>query len=101
MYSPDNNCIYPAKFDEEKLVDNILIDELLPYILQLDEREDVCGIISSNRFGQPPVSKIQMNIEVRQLFGKSAICIGLGRQSTQIGYHLQSKYKSLSAKEKR
>ena len=54
--SPDNNCIYPAKFDEEKMVDNILIDELLPYILQLDEREDVREIISSNRYGQPPIS---------------------------------------------
>ena len=54
--SPDHNCIYPAKFDEEKMVDNILIDELLPYILQLDEREDVREFISSNRYGQSLVS---------------------------------------------
>ena len=54
--SPDNNCIYPAKFDEEKMDDNTLIYELLPYLLQLDESEDVRGIIGSNRYGQPPVS---------------------------------------------
>ena len=54
--SPDNNCIYPAKFDEEKMDDNTLIDELLPYLLQLDESEDVREIIGSNRYGQPPVS---------------------------------------------
>ena len=36
--------------------DNTLIDELLPYLLQLDESEDVREIIGSNRYGQPPVS---------------------------------------------
>ena len=54
--SPDENCIYPTKFDEEKVVDNILIEELLPYILRLDESEDVRKVIGSNRYGQPPVS---------------------------------------------
>ena len=54
--SPDNNCIYPTKFDEEKLVDNVLIHELLPYLLQLDESNDVREVIGSNRYGQPPVS---------------------------------------------
>ncbi len=54
--SPDNNCIYPTKFDEEKMVDNILIEELLPYLLRLDESEDVREVIGSNRYGQPPVS---------------------------------------------
>ena len=54
--SLDNNCIYPTKFDEEKMDDNTLIDELLPYLLQLDESEDVREIIGSNRYGQPPVS---------------------------------------------
>ena len=36
--------------------DNILIDELLPYILQLDEREGVHEIVSSNHYGQLPVA---------------------------------------------
>ena len=48
--SPDNNCIYPTKFDEEKLVDNVLIHELLPYLLQLDESNDVHEVIGSNRY---------------------------------------------------
>ena len=36
--------------------DNTLIDELLPYLLQLDESEDESEIIGSDRYGQPPVS---------------------------------------------
>ena len=54
--SPNNNFIYLAKFDEEKMDDNTLIDELLPYLLQLDESEDVREIIGSNRYEQPSVS---------------------------------------------
>ena len=54
--SPDNNCIFPPKFDEEKMVDNILMDELLPYLLRLDESEDVREVIGSHRYGQPPIS---------------------------------------------
>ena len=54
--TPNNNCIYPSNFDQERMVYNILIDELLPYLLQLDQSEDVCEIIGSNHYGQPSVS---------------------------------------------
>ena len=53
--SPNNNCIFPLKFDEGNKVDNILMDELLPYLLRLDESEDVCKVIGSNRYGQLPI----------------------------------------------
>ena len=52
--SPSNNCIFPLKFDDEQMGDNMLMDELLPYLLQLDQSEDVCDVISSNRYGQSP-----------------------------------------------
>ena len=54
--SPHNNCIFPTNFDEKSMVDNILMDELLPYLLRLDESEDVRMVISSHRYGQPPIS---------------------------------------------
>ena len=53
--SPNNNCIFPLKFDEGNKVDNILMDELLPYLLRLDESEDVREVIGSNRYGQLPI----------------------------------------------
>ena len=52
--SPSNNCIFPLKFDDEQMGDNMLMDELLPYLLQLDQSEDVRDVISSNRYGQSP-----------------------------------------------
>ena len=54
--SPDNNCIFPTTFDEKSMIDNILMDELLPYLLRLDESEDVRKVIGSQRYGQPPIS---------------------------------------------
>ena len=53
--SPANNCIFPSEFDDEKMEDNVLLGKLLPYLLQLDENEDVCAFIESNRYGQPPI----------------------------------------------
>ena len=53
--SPANNCIFPSKFDDEKMDDNVLLGELLPYLLQLDENEDLRAFIESNRYGQPPI----------------------------------------------
>ena len=53
--SPNNNCIFPLKFDEGNKVDNILMDELLPYLLRLDESEDVREVIGSNCYGQLPI----------------------------------------------
>ena len=48
--SPANNCIFPPQFDAEKMVDNMLLEELLPYLFQLDERRDVRDFIASNRY---------------------------------------------------
>lgn len=56
--SPNNNCIFPLKFDEENKVDNILMDELLPYLLRLDASEDVREVIGSNRYGQLPICNV-------------------------------------------
>ena len=51
--SPDNNCIFPTKFDEKNMVDNILMDEFLPYLLQ---SKDVRKVIGSHRYEQLPIS---------------------------------------------
>ena len=53
--SPANNCIFPPQFDGEKMVDNILLEELLPYLFEIDESRDVRDFIASNRYGQPAV----------------------------------------------
>lgn len=54
--SPANNCIFPPQFDGEKMVDNILLEELLPYLVQLDETRDVRDLIAINRYGQPALT---------------------------------------------
>ena len=54
--SPENNCIFPPQFDGEKMVDNMLLGELFPYLFLLDETKDVRNLIASNRFGQPIVT---------------------------------------------
>ena len=53
--SPTNNCIFPTTFDISNEEDNILLGELLPYLVQLDEADDVRSVIESNRYGQLPV----------------------------------------------
>lgn len=63
--SPDENCIFPSKFNEEIIFDNILMDELLPYLLRLDETEDVREVIGSSRYGQLPVSNDNEYKDVR------------------------------------
>ncbi|MCO5582685.1 hypothetical protein L7F22_036584 [Adiantum nelumboides] len=50
-----DNCIFPSKFDLDAKDDNILMGELIPYLMQLDDAEDVRNIINSDRYGQLPV----------------------------------------------
>ncbi|MCO5550141.1 hypothetical protein L7F22_003622 [Adiantum nelumboides] len=50
-----DNCIFPSEFDLDAKDDNILMGELLPYLMQLDDAEDVWNIINSDRYGQLPV----------------------------------------------
>ncbi|MCO5578083.1 hypothetical protein L7F22_031921, partial [Adiantum nelumboides] len=47
--SPANNCIFPMMFDEKKKMDNVLMGELLPYLLKLDEARDVRTAIEYER----------------------------------------------------
>ena len=53
--TPTDNCIFPSKFDLDTKDDDILMGELLPYLMQLDEIEDLRKVIKSNRYGQIPV----------------------------------------------
>lgn len=53
--SPPNNCIFPPTFDISNDKDNILLGELLPYLIRLDEADDVRSVIESDRYGQQPV----------------------------------------------
>ena len=55
--TPPNNSIFPPTFDIDNKNDNILMEELLPYLIQLDGAEDVRSVIASNRYGQLPVLK--------------------------------------------
>ena len=54
--SPASNCIFPPEFDGEKIIDSMLLGELLPYLLLLDETRDVREFIASNRFGKPAIT---------------------------------------------
>ena len=49
--TPPNNCIFPPSFDINDKNDNILMDELLPYLIQLDNVKDVRSAIESTRYG--------------------------------------------------
>ena len=50
-------CIFPPSFDINDKNDNILMEELLPYLIQLDNVKDVHSAIESTRYGQLPVLK--------------------------------------------
>ncbi|MCO5583213.1 hypothetical protein L7F22_037121 [Adiantum nelumboides] len=43
-------------FDEKKKMDNVLMGELLPYLLKLDEARDGRTAIECERYGQFPIS---------------------------------------------
>ena len=43
--------IFPPTFDIDNKNDNILMEELLPYLIQLDGAEDVRSVIASNCYG--------------------------------------------------
>ena len=55
--TPPNNCIFPPSFDINDKNDNILMEELLHYLIQLDNVKDVRSAIESTRYGQLPVLK--------------------------------------------
>lgn len=52
--NPIENCIFPNPFDVNHL-DSILIEEVLPYLICLNESSDACGLIKFDRYGQEPV----------------------------------------------
>ena len=53
--NPPSNCIYPYSFQGH--VDNMLHDELLPYLLKLNQTNDIKSFISLNRLGQDLITK--------------------------------------------
>ncbi|MCO5603593.1 hypothetical protein L7F22_057744 [Adiantum nelumboides] len=52
--NPIENCIFPKSYDVNH-PDSILIEEVLPYLLRLDQSNDSCGLIKFDRYGQEPV----------------------------------------------
>ncbi|MCO5546895.1 hypothetical protein L7F22_000332 [Adiantum nelumboides] len=55
--SPENNCLFPRTFNEKQTIDNMLMDELLPYLLRLDDAMDIHNVICSDHYGQPSLSE--------------------------------------------
>ena len=53
--NPKDNCLYPQSFKEKS--DDLLCNDLLPYLLNLNNTYDLRTIISLNRLGQPPITK--------------------------------------------
>lgn len=51
-----SNCIFPPPFNVDK-EDNILLEELLPYIKALHHVNDIRTITSSSLYGQAPIVK--------------------------------------------
>ncbi|MCO5586460.1 hypothetical protein L7F22_040400 [Adiantum nelumboides] len=52
--NPIENCIFPKSYDVNH-PDSILIEEVLPYLLRLDQSNDSCGLIKFDHYGQEPV----------------------------------------------
>ena len=52
--NPANNCIFPPSFDINAQ-DNVLMGELLPYLVHLDHVVDVRNVIRSSRYGKTPI----------------------------------------------
>ena len=55
--TPSSNCLFPPSFDINNKNDNSLMEELLPYLLQLDDAKDVRTAIDSMCYGKLPVIK--------------------------------------------
>lgn len=53
--NPPNNCIYPYSFQGH--ADNLLHSELLPYLMKLNQANDIRSFVMLNRLGQDPISK--------------------------------------------
>ena len=52
--NPIENCIFPKAFDVNH-EDSILIEELLPYLIHLNESKDAREVIKFDRYGQEPI----------------------------------------------
>lgn len=52
--NPIDNCIFPPSFDING-EDNVLMGELLPYLVHLDHSVDVHDVIRSSRYGRTPI----------------------------------------------
>lgn len=53
--NPKDNCLYPLSYQGES--DAFLCNELLPYLIALNNTDDIRTIISFNRLGQPPITE--------------------------------------------
>ena len=53
--NPASNCIYPNTFQGH--ADCMLYNELLPYLLKLNQTDDIRSFTSLNRLGQDPITK--------------------------------------------
>ena len=53
--NPKDNCLYPESFQGRS--DYVLCNELLPYLLNLNNTDDIRSIISLNRLGKPPITE--------------------------------------------
>ena len=53
--NPPSNFIYPYSFQGH--ADNMLHDEILPYLLKLNQTNDIRSFILLNRLGQDPITK--------------------------------------------
>ena len=61
--TPPNNCLFPPSFDVNDKNENLLMEELLPYLIQLDNVRDVRSAIESTCYGKLPVLKKHKQFE--------------------------------------
>ena len=54
--NPKANCLYPESFQGKP--DYLLCNELLPYLLNLNNTDDIRSVISLNRLGQSPITEV-------------------------------------------
>lgn len=52
--NPKGTCVFPPSFDVDK-EDNVLLDEVLPYIKALHHVNDIRNVVSSSSYGQAPI----------------------------------------------
>ena len=54
--NPADNCLYPESFQGQP-ADHLLCNDLLPYLLNLNNTDDIRSVISLNRLGQSPITE--------------------------------------------